>query len=77
VFVEEMNRQGGRARHMPTAVRDPTGDSTPGNVSSARDPGKLVNAAHGYEAIASFRRATDHGNVYGPDDGRSATPTAG
>jgi D-alanyl-D-alanine endopeptidase (penicillin-binding protein 7) len=52
-FVEAMNRKAAELGMTDSRFVDPTGLSS-GNVSSARDLAKLVNAAHGYELIREF-----------------------
>ena len=52
-FVEAMNRKAADLGMSDSRFVDPTGLSS-GNVSSARDLAKLVNAAHGYELIREF-----------------------
>jgi D-alanyl-D-alanine endopeptidase (penicillin-binding protein 7) len=52
-FVEAMNRKAAELGMSDSRFVDPTGLSS-GNVSSARDLAKLVNAAHGYERIREF-----------------------
>src|SRR4051812_8833138 len=52
-FVAAMNSKAAELGMTDSRFVDPTGLSS-GNVSSARDLAKLVNAAHGYEAIREF-----------------------
>lgn len=52
-FVEAMNRKAEELGMSDSRFVDPTGLSS-GNVSSARDLVKLVNAAHGYEKIREY-----------------------
>ena len=64
-FVEAMNHKAAELGMTDSRFVDPTGLSS-GNVSSARDLAKLVNAAHGYEAIREFStRDRTTVNVYG------------
>jgi len=52
-FVDAMNRKAAELGMTDSRFVDPTGLNS-GNVSSARDLAKLVNAAHGYELIREF-----------------------
>jgi serine-type D-Ala-D-Ala endopeptidase (penicillin-binding protein 7) len=52
-FVDAMNRKADELGMTDSRFVDPTGLSS-GNVSSARDLVKLVNAAHSYEAIREY-----------------------
>jgi D-alanyl-D-alanine endopeptidase (penicillin-binding protein 7) len=52
-FVEAMNRKAVELGMSDSRFVDPTGLNA-GNVSSARDLVKLVNAAHGYELIREY-----------------------
>ena len=52
-FVAAMNRKAAELGMSDSHFVDPTG-LYPGNVSSARDLVKLVNAAHGYELIREY-----------------------
>ena len=52
-FVAAMNRKAAELGMTDSRFVDPTG-LYPGNVSSARDLVKLVNAAHGYELIREY-----------------------
>src|SRR3954469_23367502 len=52
-FVVAMNQKAADLGMTDSRFVDPTGLSA-GNVSSARDLAKLVNAAHGYELIREF-----------------------
>lgn len=52
-FVDAMNRKAEELGMSDSRFVDPTGLSS-GNVSSARDLVKLVNAAHGYEKIREY-----------------------
>jgi D-alanyl-D-alanine endopeptidase (penicillin-binding protein 7) len=53
VFVDAMNRKAAELGMTDSRFVDPTGLNS-GNVSSARDLAKLVNAAHGYDLIREF-----------------------
>jgi len=65
VFVDAMNRKAAERGMTDSRFVDPTGLNS-GNVSSARDLAKLVNAAHGYELIREFStRDRTTVNVYG------------
>jgi len=65
VFVDAMNRKAAELGMTDSRFVDPTGLNS-GNVSSARDLAKLVNAAHGYELIREFStRDRTTVNVYG------------
>jgi len=64
-FVDAMNRKAAELGMTDSRFVDPTGLNS-GNVSSARDLAKLVNAAHGYELIREFStQARTTVNVYG------------
>jgi D-alanyl-D-alanine endopeptidase (penicillin-binding protein 7) len=52
-FIEAMNRKAEELGMTDSRFVDPTGLSS-GNVSSARDLVKLVNAAHGYDKIREY-----------------------
>lgn len=52
-FIDAMNRKAEELGMTESRFVDPTGLSS-GNVSSARDLVKLVNAAHGYEKIREY-----------------------
>ena len=52
-FIDAMNRKAEELGMTDSRFVDPTGLSS-GNVSSARDLVKLVNAAHGYEKIREY-----------------------
>jgi len=52
-FVDAMNRKAEELGMTESRFVDPTGLSS-GNVSSARDLVKLVNAAHGYDKIREY-----------------------
>jgi len=64
-FVDAMNRKAAELGMTDSRFVDPTGLNS-GNVSSARDLAKLVNAAHGYELIREFStQARTTVTVYG------------
>jgi D-alanyl-D-alanine endopeptidase (penicillin-binding protein 7) len=64
-FIGAMNRKAAELGMTDSRFVDPTGLNS-GNVSSARDLAKLVNAAHGYELIREFStRDRTTVNVYG------------